>query len=72
MVLFPSSSGAISFAVLPLVSALLDGIFFIPTLLSEMIGSLSLCWKTGRGRLSCCVHMLLLWFCSHLSVIAKD
>ena len=25
-----------------------------------------------RGRLGCCVHLLQLWFCSHLSVIAGD
>ena len=41
-VLFPSSSGAVSFAILPLVSALPHGISFILALLSEMIRSLSL------------------------------
>ena len=70
--LFPSSSRAVSFAVLPLVSALPHGISFILALLSETIRSLSLCQETGRGRLGCCVHMLQLWFCSHLSVIARD
>ena len=45
---------------------------FIPALLSETIRSLSLCWKASRGRLGCYIHMLQLWFYSHLSVIAKD
>ena len=72
VVLFPSSSGAISFAVFPLVIALPHGISFIPALLFKMIRSLSLCWETSRGRLGCCVHMLQLWFYSHLSVIARD
>ena len=70
--LFPLPLGAISFAILPLMSALPHGTSFIPALLSKTIRSLSLCQKAGRGRLGYCVHMLQLWFCSHLSVIAKD
>ena len=58
VVLFLSPLGAISFAVLSLVSALLHGIYFIFALLSEIIRSLSLCQETGRGRLGYCVHML--------------
>ena len=58
VMLFHSSSGAISFVVLPLVSTLPHGISFIPALLSETIRSLSLCWETNRGRLGYCVHML--------------
>ena len=69
---FPLPSGAVDFAFLPLVSALPHGTSFIPTLLSETIRSLSLCWEASRGRLGCCVNMLQLWFCSHLSVIARD
>ena len=57
-VLFPSPSGAISFAVLPLVSVLPHGYSFIPALLSKTIRSLSVCQEAGRGRLSCYVHML--------------
>ena len=72
VVMFPLSLGAISFAVFPLVSALPHGTFFIPTLLSETIRSLSLCWGTDMGRLGYCVHLLQLWFCIHLSVIARD
>ena len=72
VVLFPSPSGAISFSVLPLVSSLPHGTSFILALLSKTIRSLSLCRETGRGRLGCCIHMLQLWFCSHLSVIFKD
>ena len=53
-------------------SALPHGTSFILALLSETIRSLSLCRETGKGRLGCCVHMLQLWFCSHLSVIARD
>ena len=71
-VLFPSPSGAISFAILPLVSAFPHGTSFIPALLSETIRSLSLCRKAGKGKLGYCVHMLQLWFCSHLCVIARD
>ena len=71
-VLFPSSSGVVSFSVLPLVSALPHSIYFIPALLSETIRSLSLCQETRRGRLGCYVYMLQLWFCNHLSVIARD
>ena len=71
-VLFPSSSEAVSFDVLPLVSALPHGTSFIPTLLSKTIRSLSLCRETDRGRLGYCVHLLQLWFCSHLSVISRD
>ena len=72
VVLFPSPSGVVSFAILPLASALPHGTFFIPALLFKTIRSLSLCRETGRGRLGCCVHMLQLWFCSHLSVIVRD
>ena len=72
VVLFPSSSRVISFVILPLVCALPHGTSFILTLLSKTIRSLSLYQETGRGRLGCCVHLLQLWFCSHLSVIAGD
>jgi len=71
-VIFPSSSRAISFVVLPLVSALPHSTSFILALLSETIRSLSLCREADRGRLGYYVHMLQLWFCSHLSVIYKD
>ena len=70
--LFSSPLGALCFAVLPPVSAPPHGTTFIPTLLFETIRSLSSCRETSRGRLGCCVHMLQLWFYSHLSVIAKD
>ena len=43
VVLFPSSSGVVSFVVLSLMSAVPHGTSFIPTLLFEMIRSLSLC-----------------------------
>ena len=72
VVLFPSSSGVVIFFILLLVSTLHHGISFIPTLLSKTIRSLSFCWETDRGRLGCCVHMLQLWFHSHLSFIARD
>ena len=71
-VLFPSPSGAISFSIRPLESVLPHGFSFIPALLSETIRSLSLYREIGRGRLGCCVHMLQLWFYSHLSVIVRD
>ena len=71
-VLFPSPSRAISFAILPLVSALPHCTSFIPALLSKTIRSLSLCRETGRGRLGYCIHMLQLWLYSHLSVIFRD
>ena len=70
-VLFPSQSGSISFVVLPLVSTLPHSTSFIPALLSKTVRSISLCCETGNGRLGCCVHLLQLWFCSHLSVIAR-
>ena len=60
-VLFPSSPRAVSFPVLPLVSALPPGTSFIPTLLSKTIRSLSLCRETGRGRLGYCVHMTVVF-----------
>ena len=72
VVLFPSSSRAVSLAVLPRVSALPHNISFIPALLSKTIRSLSLYQEIGKGRLGCCVRMLQLWFCSHVSVIARD
>lgn len=72
MVLFPSSLGAISFAVLLLVSTLPHGISFNLALLSKTIRSSSLCWEVGRGRLGYCVHLLHLQFCSHLSIFARD
>ena len=53
-------------------SALPHGTSSITALHSKTIRSLSLCWEAGRGRLGCCVHMLQLWFYSHLSVIARD
>ena len=71
LVLFPSQSGSISFAVLPLVSTLPLSTSFIPSLLSKTIRSLSLYSKTGSGRLGCCEHLLQLWFYSHLSVIFR-
>ena len=61
--------GAVSFA---LVKALPHGTSFIPTLLSETVRSLSLCREISRGRLGGCVHMLQLWFSSHLSAIFRD
>ena len=70
-VLFPSQSGSISFAILPLVSTLPYSTSFIPSLLFKTIRSLSLCCEMGSGRLSCCVHLLQLWFCSHLCVISR-
>ena len=70
-VLFPSQSGSISFAVLPLVSTLPYSTSFVPALLSKTVRSISLCRETGSGRLGCCVHLLQLWFCRHLSVITK-
>ena len=72
VVLFPSSSGVVIFFVLPLVSTLPHGISFIPSLLSKTIKSLSLCRETGRGKLGYCVHVLQLWFCSHLNLIVRD
>ena len=72
VVLFPSSLGVVIFFVLPLVSTLPHGISFISTLLSETIRSLSFYRETGKGRLGCCVHMLQLWFHSHLGFIARD
>ena len=70
-VLFPSQSGSISFAILLLMSTLPHSTSFIPTILSETIWSLSLCRETGSGRLGCCMHLLQLWFYSHLSVIFR-
>ena len=72
IVLFPSASRAISFVVLPLVSALPHGTSFFLALLYKTIRSLYSSREAGRGRLGCCVHMLQLRFCSHLSVIARD
>jgi len=69
--LFPSQSRSISFSILPLVSTLPHSTSFIPFLISKTIRSLSLCCKMGKGRLGCYVHLLQLWFCSHLSVISK-
>ena len=71
-VLFPLLPGAVSFDAPPLVSALPHGTSFIPTLISKMIRSFSLCWGTSRGSLDCCVHLLQLWFCGHLSVVSRD
>ena len=70
-VLFPSQSGSISFAVLPLVSTLPHNTSFIPFLLSKANQSLSLCHEMGSVWLSYCVHLLQLWFCSHLCVISR-
>ena len=53
-------------------SVLPHGFSFIPALLFKTIKSLSLCQEIGKGTLGCCVHMLQLWFCSHLSAIARD
>ena len=36
------------------------------------VRSLSLCREASRGRLGCCIHVLQLWFCSHLSIITRD
>lgn len=44
---------------------------FISFLLFETNRSLSLCRETGSGRLGYCVHLLQLWFYSHLSVISR-
>lgn len=58
IILFPSKSGSISFAVLPLVSTLPYNTSFIPTLLFETVRSLSLCCEMGSRRLGYCVHLL--------------
>ena len=68
---FLSQSGSISFTVLPLVSTLPHNTSFITSLLSETIRSLSLCQEAGSGRLHYCVHMLQLWFCSHMSLFPR-
>ena len=68
---FLFKSGSISFAVLPLVSTLPNSTSFIPFILSKTIRFLSLCRETGSGRLGCCMHLLQLWFYSHLSVIFR-
>ena len=47
-----------AFVVLPLVSTLPHSTSFVPTLLSKIVRSLSLCRETGSGRLGCCVHLL--------------
>ena len=52
-------------------SALPHSTSFVPSLISKTIRSLSLCCAMGKGRLGCCVHLLQLWFCSHLSVISR-
>ena len=70
-VLFPSQLGSISFEILPLVSTLPHSTSFIPSLLSKTTQSLSLCREIGSGRLDCCVHLLQMWFCSHLNVISR-
>ena len=69
-VLFPSKLGFISFVVLPVMITLPYSISFIPSLLSEKIRSLSLCYEIGSRRLGYCVHLLQLWFYSHLGVIS--
>ena len=71
LVSFLSQSGSISLVVLPWVSTLPHSTSFIPSLLSETIQSLSLFREMGSGRLGYCVHLLQLWFYSHLSVIYK-
>jgi len=54
-----------------IIAIFIPSTYFIPFLLSETIWSLSLCREMGSGRLGCCVHLLQLWFCSHLSVISR-
>jgi len=71
IVLCPSQSGSISFAILPLVSALPRSTSFIPFLLFETIQSLSLCRETGSGMLGCYVNLLQLWFYIYLNVISS-
>lgn len=71
-VLFPLSLEVIIFEILSLVNVLPHGFSFIATLLFKTVRSLSLCREIGRGRLGCCIHMLQLWYYSHLSVIARD
>ena len=65
----PSQLGSISFAVLPLVSTLRHSTSFIPPLFFRTIWYFSLCCEMGNGRLGYCVHLLQLWFYSHLSDI---
>ena len=43
----------------------------MPSSTLRLLLFLSLCSEKGRGRLRCCVHILQLWFCSHLNVISK-
>jgi len=54
-----------------MVSTLPHSTSFILSLLFETIQSLSLCHEMGSGRLRCCVHLLQLWFCSHMSAISR-
>ena len=70
-VLFPFPLGSISFVVLHLVSTLPHSTSFIPSILFETIWALSLYRETGSDRLGYYVHLLQLWFCSHLSVISR-
>ena len=71
LMLFLSQSGSIIFDVLPLVSTLPHSTSFVPSLLSKTIRSFSLCREIGSGRLGCCVHLLQLWFYSHLNVTSR-
>lgn len=70
-ILFPSQLGSISFTILPLVSTLPYSTSFISSLISETIQSFSLCQEVGSGRHCCYVHMLQLWFSSHISAISR-
>ena len=50
-----------------------NNISFIPTFLFETVRSFFfVCRVVGRGRLRFYVHMLQLWFCSHMSVFFRD
>ena len=71
LMLFPSQTGSISFAVLPLVSTLPYSTSFITSVFSEAIRYVSLCRETGSGKLGYCVNLLQLWFHGHLSAIFR-
>lgn len=47
-------------------------LFFHSRFTFETVRLLSLRREAGRGRLGCCIHVLQLWFYSHLSIIARD
>ncbi|XP_040934454.1 uncharacterized protein [Gossypium hirsutum] len=65
LVIFPKALRHVDEAVIDLIDRLEKGITPVPSILAEMLRSLSSCRKVGEGRFIGCAQLLMAWFHGH-------